>query len=133
MILKQITVLAENKCGGLKKITDLLAERKVDMNALTIADTKEFGIVRIIADDAEKAKAVLDENGFLCQITEVVGVKIPHRVGGLNEVLAVLLDAAVNVEYLYAFLSDEGGAKVALRVDDNAKAVSALEKAGFSL
>ena len=132
MILKQITVLAENKCGGLKKITDLLAESKVDMKALTIADTKEFGIVRIIADETEKAEKTLTENGFLCKLTEVIGVKIPHRPGGLNEVLAVLKEAKVNVEYLYAFLSEEDGAKVALRVDDNALAVNALDKAGFN-
>lgn len=133
MILKQITVLAENKCGGLKKITDLLAESGVDMKALTIADTKEFGIVRIIADDAEKAKKVLTDNELLCKLTDVIGVKIPHRPGGLNEVLAALKKAEVNVEYLYAFLSDEGGAKVALRVDDNLKALDALKNAGFSL
>ena len=131
MILNQITVLAENKCGGLKKITDLLASSGVDMQALTIADTKEFGIVRIIADDALKAKKALTENDFLCQLTEVIAIEIPHRPGGLNEVLGVLQEAKVNVEYLYAFLSVEGGAKVALRVDDNQKALSALEKAGF--
>ena len=133
MIIKQLTVLAENRRGGLKEITDFLANGGVDMKALTIADTKEFGIVRIIADDAEKAKKVLSENGLLCKITEVIAVKIPHRVGGLNEVLAVLCDAGVNVEYLYAFLSEDDGAKVALRVTDNEKAVKALSAAGFSL
>ena len=132
MKIKQITVLAENKCGGLEEITDLLAKNQVDMRALTIADTKEFGIVRIIADDEEKAVKTLTDSGFLCRITEVVGVKIPHRPGGLNEVLAVVKNAGVNVEYLYAFLSGQDGAKVALRVNDNEKAVKALKAAGFS-
>lgn len=133
MIIKQITVLAENRRGGLKEITDLLADGGVDMKALTIADTKEFGIVRIIADNAEKAEKLLSGSGHLCKLTDVIGVKIPHRVGGLNEVLGVLCDAGVNVEYLYAFLSEEDGARVALRVTDNEKAVKALTAAGFSL
>ena len=131
MILRQITVLAENRKGALKEITDLLASGGVDMKALTIADTKEFGIVRIIADDAERAEKILNANDFLCKLTDVVGVEIPHRPGGLNEVLSVLSKADVNVEYLYAFLSEENGAKVALRVNDNEKAVNALTKAGF--
>lgn len=132
MILKQITVFAENKCGGLIKITELLAEGGVDMKALTIAETEEYGIVRIIADDAEKAQIILEKNEIFCKLTDVIGVSIPHRPGGLNEVLSALQGAKVNVEYLYAFLSAEGGAKVALRVDDNEKALAALKTAGFS-
>ena len=130
--MKQLTVFAENKKGYLAEITGLFAEKGVDMKALSIADTKDFGILRIIVDNPEKALKVLGEQGFLGTITEVIGVEISDKAGELAKALDVLAKGDVNVEYLYAFLSGKaGGANVVIKATDNEKAESVLLKAGY--
>lgn len=132
MIIKQLTVFVENRMGYLSEVTSLLAGNGVDLKALSLADTKDFGILRLITDDAERALEILRAHGILGKITEVVGAKIPHRPGGLNEALAVLAEKSVNVEYVYAFLSgSENGANMVLKASDNAAADAALSGAGF--
>ena len=134
MAVKQLTVFVENRKGGLAHLTGLLAGAGVDMKALSIADTKEFGILRLIVDDTEKARAVLERDGFLAKITEVVGVRLSDRPGELSRALNVLDAGGVNLEYLYAFLAPHpGSADVVLRVADNAEAEALLTGAGFSL
>lgn len=132
--MKQLTVFVENRRGGLAVLTRLLADASVDMKALSIADTRDFGILRLIVSDAEKASDTLQKAGFLVQITEVVGVTLPDRPGALAQALDVLDQDGVNLEYLYAFLSSEPGtARVVLRVADNAEAERILTQNGFSI
>ena len=134
MAIQQLTVFLENKQGKLAKVTDLLAKEGVDLRALSIADTAEFGILRMIVSNIEKAKKVLVENGILVKITDVVGVRLTDKPGELAEVLSKLDGAGVNVEYLYAFLVPvAGSAYVALRVAENDEAEQILQKAGFQL
>ena len=132
--MKQLTVFVENRRGGLAEITRLLASSQVDMKALSIADTRDFGILRLIVDDAEKASATLKAAGLLVQITEVVGVKLTDKPGALSGALEALDREEINVEYLYAFLSTEpGSAAVVLRVEDNGHAAAVLRAAGFTI
>ncbi|MBP5288732.1 MAG: hypothetical protein J6Z79_02530 [Clostridia bacterium] len=132
--MKQLTVFVENRKGGLAEITRLLADCGVDMKALSIADTRDFGILRLIVSDSEKASDALKKAGLLVQITEVVGVKLSDQPGALAKALDVLDKDDVNLEYLYAFLSSEPGtARVVLRVADNIEAARILTKNGFEI
>ena len=134
MSLKQLTVFVENKQGSLVAITDTLARHSVNIRALSIADTEEFGILRLIVNDNETAIATLHEEGYLIKTTEVVGVKIGDEPGKLSTALQVLDENKINMEYLYAFMArTEKHAYVVLRVADNAAAEAALEKAGFHM
>lgn len=134
MSLKQLTIFVENKQGALVDITQTLAKEHVDIRALSIADTEQFGILRLIVNDNEKATKALLEGGCLMKITEVVGVKIGDQPGKLSLALDVLDKEGINMEYLYAFLTrTEKHAYVVFRVEDNEKAEKALENAGFHL
>ncbi len=134
MSLKQLTVFVENKQGALVSITDTLAQHNVNIRALSIADTQDFGILRLIVNDNAAASAQLIAEGHLLNTTEVVGVKIGDAPGKLSKALEVLDAAGINVEYLYAFMArTEKHAYVVLRVADNAAAEAALEAAGFHL
>lgn len=134
MSLKQLTVFVENKQGTLVAITDTLAKNDINIRALSIADTQDFGILRLIVTDYDKAAATLEKEGFLVKCTQVVGVKIGDAPGKLSTALGVLDKEGINMEYLYAFMSrTEKHAYVVLRVADNDHAESALENAGFHL
>ena len=134
MSLKQLTVFVENKQGALVAITDTLAAHNVNIRALSIADTEEFGILRLIVNDNDTACKILAEEGYLLKITDVVGVKIGDQPGKLSKALEVLDKAAINMEYLYAFMArTEKHAYVVLRVADNAAAEAALTEAGFHM
>ena len=134
MSLKQLTVFVENKQGALVAITDTLAKHDINIRALSIADTEDFGILRLIVNDNETALKTLSEEGYLIKITEVVGVKIGDEPGKLSKALGVLDKAKINMEYLYAFMSrTEKHAYVVLRVADNIAAESALETEGFHI
>ena len=133
-MLKQLTVFVENKQGTLVDITDTLATNGVNLRALSIADTQDFGLLRLIVNDNDTAASVLQEKGYILKITEVIGVKIGDQPGKLSKALSVLAEAGVNVEYLYAFMArTERHAYVVLRPTDNAAAEKALEGAGFHL
>ena len=134
MAIKQLTVFVENKQGALVSITETLAQNNVNIRALSIAETNDFGILRLIVNDEETAVKTLTEQGFLIKVTEVVGVKIGDQPGKLTSALAVIDKAGINLEYLYAFMSrTEKHAYVVLRVEDNEIAESALENAGFHI
>lgn len=134
MSLKQLTIFVENKKGSLVNITKTLAENNVNMRALSIADTQDFGILRLIVNDNETATRALTEAGYLLKMTDVVGVKIGDQPGKLSKALEVLDEANINMEYLYAFMArTEKHAYVVLRVADNAAAEKALEDAGFHM
>ena len=134
MAIKQLTVFVENRKGTMVSITDILSQKNVNIRALSIAETQDFGILRLIVNDTDAAQQVLTDAGYLIKITEVVGVKIGDAPGKLTAALRVLDDANINVEYLYAFMArTEKHAYVVLRVEDNLEAESILENAGFHL
>ena len=134
MSIKQLTIFVENKQGTLVNITDTLARHNVNIRALSIADTQDFGILRLIVNDNDTALKTLADEGYLIKTTDVVGVKIGDEPGKLSTALNVLDANNINMEYLYAFMSrTEKHAYVVLRVADNCAAETALEKAGFHL
>ncbi len=135
MSIKQISVFLENKPGALYGMTGVLARNNVDMRALSLAETKDFGIVRIIVDNVYNATTVLKDAGYIHSVTPVVGVAIPDTPGGLNKVLQVLTDARVNVEYMYAFLGgkDVDHAYMIFRVANENAATAALANEGIKV
>ena len=134
MTIKQLTVFVENRQGALVEITDLFAANHVDMRALSIVDTQDFGILRVIVNDTDEALRILRASGHLVQATDVIAVKISDAPGKLSAALHALNIAGVNVEYLYAFLArTQRHAYVVLRVADNEKASAILEDAGFHM
>ena len=131
MSLKQISVFLENRPGMMYEVKELLAKNGIDMRALSLAETSEFGIVRIIVDDVYKTTTVLREGGYIHNVTSVVGVAIPDEPGGLHKVLAALKEAEINVEYMYAFLGGKADhAYMIFRVQDNKAAAAAIRSQG---
>lgn len=129
MAIQQISVFVENKPGRLAEITGYLAAGGVSIRAFSIADTTDFGILRLIVSDTETAESVLKAAGVAVSITEVIGISIPDVTGSFAKVVKVLADAGENVEYAYAFLTPEAGhAYVIVRVDNNDKAIEVLKK-----
>lgn len=134
MAMKQLTVFVENKKGTLVSVTKILSENNINIRALSVAETQDFGILRLIVDDAMQAMDALEEKNYLVKSIDVVGVKIGDQPGKLNEALEVLAKADINVEYLYAFMTrTEKHAYVVLRVEDNELAETTLENVGFHL
>ena len=134
MAIKQLTVFVQNKKGTVVSVTDILSKNNINLRALSIAETQDFGILRLIVNDYETAEAVLSENGYLIKVIDVVGVKIGDAPGKLTAALDVLDKADINVEYLYAFMArTEKHAYVVLRVEDNDLAENALINAGFKM
>ena len=134
MAIKQLTVFVENRQGTLVSITDTLSKHNINLRALSIAETQDFGILRLIVSDEATAEKILADEGYLIKITEVVGVKIGDAPGKLSEALRVLDQNKINMEYLYAFMArTERHAYVVIRVEDNNAAESALTNAGFKL
>lgn len=135
MSIKQISVFLENKAGSMLELTRTLAEKGIDMRALSLAEASDFGIVRLITKDVFEASTVLKEAGFIYSITPVIGVCIPDEAGGLNKVLETLNDAFINVEYMYAFLGNISAneAYMIFHVQDPKAASSALRARGVKL
>ncbi len=134
MAIKQLTVFVPNRKGSIVAVTDVLAKNNINMRALSIAETEDFGILRLIVNDEKSAEKVLEEQGYLIKVVDVVGVKIGDEPGKLTEALNVLDKADINVEYLYAFMArTEKHAYVVLRVENNEKAEIALVNEGFKL
>ena len=135
MAIKQISVFLENRPGMLDAMTVVLAEAGIDLRALSLAETKDFGIVRMIVDDVYETANVLKNNGYIASMTPVVAVMIPDEVGGLSRVLAALTGSGITVEYMYASLAGKssGHAYMILRVEKTDVAEAALRGAGFKL
>lgn len=133
MSIKQISVFVENKPGAMNAMTAVLAENNINMMALSLAETADFGIVRFIADNIYDATTVLKDAGYIHSVTNVLGVAIPNVPGGVNRVLKVLSDAGVNVEYMYAFLGkkEKNHAYMIFRVQDDSAATAALGAQGI--
>lgn len=134
MHVEQISIFIENKFGRLAEVTRILGDAGVNIRTLSLADTSDFGILRLIVNDTEKAKTVLKERGFTVSKTEVVAVEIPDRPGGLADILQCLDSDGINVEYMYAFVERCGeNAVMIFRFDETAKAIAALSACGFNV
>jgi hypothetical protein len=134
MTLNQISVFVENSTGKLQLLTDAQARSGINMRALSLAETSDFGIVRIIVDDLEAAQAALKAEGCVYTVTRVLGVAIPDEPGGLNRVLHVLAAEGVNVEYMYAFLGSRSANQACMicHVADPEAAAEALAGKGIA-
>ena len=134
MSVKQISVFIENKKGTLAEVTKFIADNRINLNALSIADTQEFGILRIITDAPDNAREILRNAGYTVTATSVLAVAIDHTPGAMATVLALLNEADISVEYTYAFMSNTGDkAYMIFRVDNNDKATKVLTEKGFSV
>ncbi|MBC5647411.1 ACT domain-containing protein [Christensenella tenuis] len=133
MTVKQISVFLENKPNQLAEFVKVLNENHIDMRAMSVADTKDFGILRVIVDDTYKTACVLKDAGYICSITPVLAVEIPDEPGGLTKLLTILGENGVNLEYTYAFITrKKETAYMIFRVEDNEKAIEVLTKHGIT-
>lgn len=127
MFIKQLSIFIENKFGRLEAIVDALSKANINIRALSLAEAPDYGVLRVIVDDAEKAKSTLNDVGVVAKITDVVAVYLDDHAGGLASVLTILKDAEITIEYMYAFLGrTEGKALMVLKADDEAKTEKVL-------
>lgn len=130
-MIQQLSVFLENKSGRLAQLCRTLGDAGIDMHALMVADTAEFGIIRIICDTPQRAKQLLDEAGFSASLTQVVAVEIPDRPGGLADALEALDAGRMNVEYAYCFVEPSGEAAIDVFKVDDEGAEGVLSESGF--
>jgi hypothetical protein len=134
MKVEQISVFLENRPGGLEQVTGILKDAGINIRTLTLADTSDFGILRMIVNDVEAASRVLKEQGLRVSRTIVVAVEVPDRPGGLHGILEVVTKNGINVEYLYAFVERSGeNAVMIFRFDAPYKAIEVLEQNGLTV
>ena len=135
MSIKQISVFLENKPGKLQQVTSVLAANNVDMRALSLAETKDFGIARLVVDDVFSAVNILNEADFVASLTSVLAVAVPDEPGGLDKLLHIFSEAEVNIEYMYAFIGgkDTNHAYMIFRVADTKAAESKLAGKGLKI
>lgn len=134
MYIKQLSVFVENKSGRLAEITTLIAEAGIDIRAMSIADTTDFGILRLVVDKPFDAEKVLKDAGMTVSLTNVIAVGIPDRPGGFAETITAIADKDVGVEYMYAYVARENNsAFLVMRVMDNEKAIAVLKARGCEL
>ncbi len=134
MTIPQISVFLENKAGQLADITGILSDNQVNMRAINIAETADYGVLRLIVDDASKASSILLEQGFILTMTPVVGVAVPDTPGGLSKVLGVISTAGIDVEYMYSvFGQKEGQACMIFRVADTDNLAAVFDKNGIAM
>lgn len=134
MKIKQISVFIQNKKGRLAMVTKILAEAGVDIRALSLADTADFGMLRMIVDDPDKCAAALKAHDFSVQETDVIAVEVTDTPGGLHRVLTIFDESDINIEYVYAMVvKRKNAAAVIFRVEDNQKAIAVLAKNGIGL
>lgn len=132
MKIKQLSVFLENRKGRLSEVLGILAENKINIVAVSLADTSDYGLLRMIVSDPFKGCNVLREQGMQAMITEVVGIRVPHATGSLSCAMDLLLDNDVNVEYMYAFANGEDASAI-LKTKDIDKAVNVLKDGGFDV
>lgn len=134
MKVEQISIFLENRPGGLESVTRVLRDADINIRTLFLADTTDFGILRLIVNDVDTAKKVLKENGFSVGRTTVVAVEVPDRPGGLHGILKVLSESGITVEYMYAFVERSGeNAVMIFRFDSTDAAIDVLLKNGVNV
>ncbi|MFZ3045532.1 MAG: ACT domain-containing protein [Desulfatirhabdiaceae bacterium] len=134
MKVKQISVFLENKAGRLSEVTAILSEADINIRALSLADTSDFGVLRLIVNNSAKALDALKNNGFSVGVTDVVAVEVMDRPGGLHHILNLLHQSKINVEYMYAFVQQSGkNAVMIFRFDHTNEAIDILSKDGIAI
>ena len=134
MKVKQIAVFLENKSGRMAEITGVLAQHGINIRAMSLADTADFGILRLIVNDTESARQILKDNGFTVGTTEVLVIEVMDKPGGLAGVLQIISENQLNIEYMYAFTQKSGDTGLIIfRFDEIDKAMDTLKKAGCRL
>lgn len=128
-MVKQISIFLENKCGRMIRVSEVLGEAGINIRALSTADTSDFGILRLIVDQPEKACSALREQGFMASVTEVIAIEVPDVPGGLAKALSPLVAAGINIEYLYAFVQKRtADALILIRVENIPAALRILQE-----
>ena len=134
MQAEQISIFIENKAGRLSDVTGILAQAKINIRALAVADTSDFGVLRLIVDDNARAEEALKDSGFTVRKTRVVAVKVDDNPGGLHNILNILKNANINVEYMYAFIQQSGDKAIMIfRFDQTEEAINILMDKGVTV
>ncbi len=133
MFLKQLTVFLENREGRLESVTDLLAKNDINIACLALADTSEYGVLRLVVSDPDRAKAILKEEGYSSRLTEVLGVRLAQVPGSVSRLTKVLAAENINIEYMYTLSSSQEFGSMILKVSDLQKAYDAVKNAGMEL
>lgn len=133
MYIRQLSIFIENREGRLKEVLQALKKGSVNIVSMSLADTCEYGLLRLMVDNPEAGREVLQANGFTVMITEVLGIRLDHRVGKLQELLEIICDAGINIEYLYGLSSGADNASVVVKTSDLDKAAKVLSDNGVDL
>ena len=134
MKIKQLSIFLQNRMGSLSKPLEVLSENGINIRAMCMADTSEFGILRLVVDDPEKGKEALEQNNFLVKMTEIIGVEMNDTPGGLTSVLKTIRDNNIDLEYLYAFTHDKADkAILLLHADDIEKLIEVLQNSNITI
>lgn len=130
MTIKQLSVFLENREGRLEEVLNILKEQNINIISLSLADTSDYGMLRLLVNAPEKGRESLRERGFSATLSDIVAVTLPHKVGALQETLHILYQAGINVEYMYALCTTTDEAAIAIKPSDIRKAEEALTEAG---
>ena len=133
MFVNQLSVFIENREGRLEQVLETLKERNVNIVSLSLADSSDYGLLRMIVSNAEEGRAALKEKGFSAMLTPVLAVKLPHKVGQLQLLLSEICKAGINIEYTYALVTGSDDASIIIKTADLEKAAKVLEKTGVEL
>ena len=133
MYIKQLSVFIENREGRLEEVLDVLKKRDVNIVSLSLADTSDYGLLRLLVKKPEEGKAALLENGFSAMLTDVLGIKLRHRVGQLQELLEVICKSHINIEYMYALSTGTDDASIVIKTSDLEKAAEVLKETDVEL
>lgn len=133
MFLKQLTVFLENREGRLESVTDLLAKNNINIACLALADTSEYGVLRLIVSDPDRAKAILKEEGYSSRLTEVLGVRLAQEPGSVSKLTKVLAAEGINIEYMYTLSSSKDFGSMILKVSEIEKASDVVKNSGMEL
>lgn len=131
MFIKQVSVFLENSAGRLDSALMILKDKNINIVSLSLADTSDYGMLRMIVSDAETAKTALKEAGLSAHLTDVIAIKLPHTVGSLQNVLSQIADAGINIEYMYALSTKDSNACIVIKPSDRDLCVKALADKGF--
>ncbi|MDD3170026.1 MAG: ACT domain-containing protein [Eubacteriales bacterium] len=134
MLIKQISIFIPNKKGSLSQLTDILIAHNIDIRAIAVFDTTEFGILRIVVDDPDRAVEILNKEGIVAKVSKVIAVEPEDKPGSLNQIFSVLRDSDINIEYIYSFIMRKKEMPyIVLKVDDQEKAVEELTAKGINV
>lgn len=132
MLIKQLSVFIENREGRLEEVTKTLKEHNINIESASVADTSEYGMFRMVVSDPEKAKSVLKESGFSAKLTDVIAVRLPHKIGMLYQLFRLLAEEGISVQYMYALSTEKNGSMI-IKVSDAEKALVSLKKSDFEV